>query len=241
MSTQHDERNQSRQAYVMACSQRFDRTLTTTHQTIERGDKQVQELQAQLSRRIREVSGARRKLTQMQASRADEMEKYGREFDRLIGVPKVKDVRVAPGVIQVFTDILYCVDPRTNRRHRIGIFRIDIFENCVNGGVRWTNLTNRHSNGHHAPHIDRHGVACFGNTAEIWPELIGNYEFAAAAMVAIQFVESVNTDDPWGMTISQWPVEEEPEPVKEPAKAQPNDRVTLGDLFGHLFPENQET
>jgi hypothetical protein len=141
--------------------------------------------------------------------KSGEREKYGQEFDRLLAVPKVLDVQGGSGVIKVFTDTLYCIDPRTNQRHEIGKFRIEIFTNCANGGVRWYNLSHKvqgYWGQSQAPHINNEGGACYGNTAEIWPELIGNYEFAAAAMVAIQFVESVNIDDPAGKYIDQWPL-----------------------------------
>lgn len=200
-------RKRSRERYISECTRRFDKTLAGTKDTIERGHVAVRNLQEQIVRQIRETTGAERKLAQLEASRPEMTSAYGKEFDRLLAVPKVKNVQVVDGVVKVFTDTLYCVDPRSGKRHEIGAFRIEIVTS--NGDVRWHNLTRTVSaywEGSNAPHVSGSGHACLGSMAEIIPELVGNYEFAALALVAIQFVESVNTDDPAGKYIDRWPV-----------------------------------
>jgi hypothetical protein len=196
-------RAMARDAYIRECSKRFEKTLEGTRAAILEGKKKVLDLQGQLTRAIREVRGVERKLEQLSACRGGELEKYGEEFDRLLDVPNVRRVEAKEGKVIIFTNTLYCVDPRSQTRHEIGVFRIEM--NSANSDVRWFNLTRRVGD-HFAPHVKTDGSACLGNTAEIFAELIGSYEFAAAAMVAIQFVESCNVDDVWGKTISQWPV-----------------------------------
>ena len=204
-------RRRSREAYVNECSRRFDKTVTGTKDAIERGHADVRRLQEELVRRIRETTGAERKLVQLEASRPSATDGYGKEFDKLLAVPKIRDVQIADGVVKVFTDVLFCTDPRTKVKHEIGAFRIEIFTN--GGDVRWYNLT-RKVRGYerwgecNAPHVNSRGEACLGTMAEIIPELVGNYEFAALAMVAIQFVESVNTADDAGKHIDKWPLAE---------------------------------
>jgi hypothetical protein len=201
-------RKASREAYVKECSARFEKTVASTVQAISDGKNEIVRLQQALVRKIREVQGAERKLEQLSACKGGELEKYGQEFDKLLALPKVRDMQVADGVVKVFTDTLYCTDPRSGKRHEIGAFRIEINTSGANDGVRWFNLTRRvdgYERGMQAPHVFPQGRACLGNTAEVFPELIANYEFAAAAMVAIQFVESVNVDDSAGKYINRWP------------------------------------
>ncbi len=203
-----EARKKSREAYVAGCSARFEKTVAGTRQAIKDGHAAVAQLQQQLVKKIRETSGCERKLEQLENCRHGEADKYGQEFDKLLAVPKVRDVQVVDGVVKVFTDTLTCADPRTGKRHEIGAFRIEIYTNGASNGVRWFNLTRRvdaYKYKQMAPHVWDDGSACLGNTAEVFPELIGNYEFAAAAMVAIQFVESVNTDDAAGKHINKWP------------------------------------
>ena len=212
-----DRRIKSRQEYVSECTKRFEKTISETKKKIEYGKNDVRKLQMDLVKRIREVHGAEKKLAQLEATRLTHLEKYGQEFDKLLQVNKVMDVQVSDGVIKVFTDTLFCTDPRSKKLHEIGKFRIEIYTNGANHGVRWFNLTRRidgYKEGMHAPHIFPKGNACMGNTQEIFPELIANYEFAAVAMVAIQFVESVNTDDDAGCYIDNWPLAEDQEEIE---------------------------
>ncbi len=195
-------RVQSREEYIRACNGRFDKALESTRRALQTGPEEVRELQEQLVRKIREVNGLQRKLEQMQNAKAATLEVYGKEFDKLLEVPKIRDVRVRDGVIQVFTDTLYCVDPRSKKKHEIGHFRIEF---SPNGSVRWYNLA-RTVKDMQAPHVFIRGEACLGNMSEVIPELAANYEFAALAMVCIQFVESVNVDDQAGKQINLWPV-----------------------------------
>ncbi len=209
-------RQRSREQYIAECSKRLRKTLEDTRKKISDGEREIEELQKRLVRKIREVAGARRKLEQLQSCQSGELERYGKEFDKLLEVSKVVDVQVVPGMIKVFTDTLYCTDPRSGKVHEIGSFCIEIYTDGANGGVKWFNLTRKVDGGNsrmNAPHVNSEGKACFGNTAEIFAELIASYEFAACAMVAIQFIESVNTDDDWGRHIDRWPL--------APAEMQP--------------------
>lgn len=206
-----ERRQRSRQEYIRECSRRFEKTVEGTKKAITDGHEKIHRLQEELVRAIRETSGSERKLVQLESCRGGEEEKYLQEYEKLLQVSKVVDVHVGDGVVKVFTDTLYCTDPRTSKIHEIGKFRIEINTSGSNSGVRWFNLTRQvdgYERGMHAPHVFPTGKACLGNTQEIFPELIANFEFAAAAMVAIQFVESVNTDDGAGKYVHKWPVAE---------------------------------
>lgn len=201
------QRAQSRDAYIKECSKRFEKTLEGTRSKIVETRKKIIDIQTSLVRAIREARGEERKLQQLEACRGGEQDAYGEEFDKLLAVPKVRRVDAREGKIVIHTDILFCVDPRTGKKHEIGAFCIEL--DTQRGAPRWTNLTRRvdgYKRNQMAPHIWENGDACLGNTAEVFPELIGNYEYAAAAMIAIQFVESVNTDDPAGKHIDRWPI-----------------------------------
>lgn len=201
--------SESRANYIKEVSKRFTRNLSETKKNIDRGQNEIQKLQADLVRKIREVQGLETKLTQIQSCEGVEMEKFGREYDMLLQVPKVQSVEVSDGVIKVFTDMIYCQDDRNNLWHEIGEFRIEIYTSGSNNGVRWFNLTGKREGsgyGTHAPHVNENGNACLGNTSSTFPELIGSYEFAAVAMLAIEFVSSCNTSDSAGQNINKFPL-----------------------------------
>ena len=133
---------------------------------------------------------------------------FGREFDKLRSMKKVIKVEVGSSNIVIYTKTLYCKHPNTKRIHEIGKFKITI--PTTNGGsVKWENLTRRvdgHQSKQMAPHIWEDGSACLGNTQQVFPELIAQYEFSTVAMIAIEFVESVNISDGAGKHLGNWPI-----------------------------------
>lgn len=203
-----EAQQKSRREYMEMCSARLAKTLHRLEESRPEGKQEIEKLQRSLVAKIREVQETERMLNQLLVDKNKELEKYGQEFDKLLTVKGVRDVKIDDETIEVFTDILYCVNPGSGKRHEIGAFRIEIYPSGSHGGVRWFNLTRQVEGckeNMQAPHIYDDGHACFGNIKEIVPELIANYEFAALAMVAIQFVESVNVDDGAGKYIYRWP------------------------------------
>ena len=131
---------------------------------------------------------------------------YERELEYIKSIDKVIDVDIntSTKVISVKTDHLYCEDPRNHVIHDIGKFVINInFSN--NYCISFQNLTRRIGEKHH-PHINGHGYACLGNFSEVLPHLVMRNEYSSLIIMAIKFIESVDTGDCWGATISSWPV-----------------------------------
>ncbi len=131
----------------------------------------------------------------------------GKEFDALLALDKVIDVKVTGNSIVVTTKTLHCQHPSTLDYHEIGAFDIHIYPQ--NGSIQWKNQTRMINGGNgamNAPHVNGEGNACFGNTQELFPALINKRDFATAVMMAIAFVESVNIEDSWGKYIVNWPV-----------------------------------
>jgi hypothetical protein len=136
-------------------------------------------------------------------------EALGREYDNLVKLKKVRDVRVTNSEVIVTTDMLYCVHPNTGVVYKIGEFKIHIPMTATRD-LKFMNQTHTIQTSHgsmHAPHVGSGGIACLGSTKDQFPELIRNQQFAAAAQLAILFLESVNPTDPWGKQIGNWPVE----------------------------------
>jgi len=120
----------------------------------------------------------------------------------------VQQVESTATAILVFTDTLYCTDPRNDVVHEIGKFRIEL--PLAGNKICWFNL-DRQVHNFHAPHISGSGGACLGNMSSVFPGLLAAREFYAAADLAIAFVQSVNTNDGWGCHISDWPIAEKKE------------------------------
>lgn len=208
-------RKRGEETYVKACAQRFEKMAKATQDSITGGREEIKELQADLVKKIREVKGAEQKLIQLDKAKPDAEAMYKEEYKKFLSVPEVKAISSdREGVIQVFTNMIYVIHDGV--KYKIGEFRIDIYINGGNGGIKFFNLTNRGDgpggmsgyNTHH-PHVERDGTPCLGTISSAIPQLIGEYQFAVVAIVAIQYLKSVNVDDPAGAGIYKWPKVEE--------------------------------
>ena len=143
-------------------------------------------------------------LFQMEAAPDEEL---GREFDRLLDIANVLDVKVNDRKLIVTTDVLYCRNPDTDDLHEIGAF--DIHIPTEGGDIRWFNKTRKvdaYQEDMMAPHIFSDGRACLGNVQDLFPRLISQRDYSTCVQLAIAFVEAVNTDDSAGSHIDSWPI-----------------------------------
>ena len=191
---------------------------------MEKVRKSIEASRRQYMEAIRSMEELTQQIGFLENDTVELAKKSGEEFDELLAWPKVIGARlVDAGVLSVFTDFLYCDDPRTGKTHEIGKFRIAI--NMVSGEIRWYNMT-RLIAGHegrlfNAPHVDANGAGCLGTARTAMAEMIAHYEFTALVSLAIQFVESVNVAgafELWGPNIDKWPVAKKKKTIK-PATA----------------------
>lgn len=199
--------------YVGACAGRLEKNVAATQKKILDNRKELADFQKSIVIKIREILGSEEKLVSISASLARSQEIYEREFEKLLSIDKILSLEIRAGKILVFTDTLYCRNPDTKKLHEIGKFRIEIYMDGSENGVLWFNLTRKviayRGEKMYAPHVFLNGKACLGNTALIFPELIAKSEYAACALLAIGFIESVNTKDQAGAFIVNWPVVDE--------------------------------
>jgi uncharacterized membrane protein len=201
-----EERKRSREAWIKACSKRFEKTVEETRQKIKEAEAACARAQAEVVKQIRARDGQERKLEQLEASRPQVLQRYSAEFDKLFELPHVTRVKAEGNIISVFTDRIYV--QHEGETYDIGDFRIDIYADGSNGGVRMFNLTRKvdgYKTGMHAPHVFPDGTPCLGNLKEAIPQYIGEYEYSIVALLCIQYLQSVNVNDPAGKYIANWP------------------------------------
>lgn len=121
---------------------------------------------------------------------------FAAEFDRLVQLPGVRDVRVGEEGIEVFTEPI-TIDFE-GRRHWVGRFRMDLY---FDRDPRIWNLTHRYESYDH-PHIDE-GRPCLGNIQEWVGQLITGGQFAAASQVLLEFLRTVDPAG-WRKSIKFW-------------------------------------
>jgi hypothetical protein len=113
------------------------------------------------------------------------------------------------GTVLAYTKPMYCVDDRTDIRHRIGRFKIAI--DLHRRSIDWYNLDHTivafDGKSMQAPHVFDDGHACMGSSANHFSQLLGYRDIYQILILGIQFVESVNTADSAGAHIDKWPYE----------------------------------
>ncbi len=190
------QREESGRRFHEECATRLAdeaRRLAEETRALERS---LEDLGRRITADTRALAERRRRLQALRA-RPQELPATLREFERIQQLPEVRHLEVQDGVITFITHPLEaeCV----SQRFRLGAFRVEIhFE----GEVRITNLTEARGLYDH-PHV-RYGRPCLGNAREGVAKLIGEFEFAAAAQVLIDFLQTVNPQD-WRIPIFYWP------------------------------------
>lgn len=199
--------SENKERYVDLCLKRIKKDRENVGSNISSAKNDIESYKKSMIDKLRKIEEYELLLNNYNEALEKKKETYRIEFDKLLEVDKVVGLDVSSKGIEVFTDTLYCEDPRSKKIHEIGKFRISI--PIGTGSIRWHNLTRRiqgHSSSMHAPHIFKEGNACLGNAEQVLPGLIANYQFSIIAMYAIQFVESVNVGDCAGACITAWPV-----------------------------------
>jgi hypothetical protein len=193
----------SRALYIKTCSSRVQALVAEAVNVAAQKQGALPAAYTLFAQWSRIESFAKEKLDE-QAKRAEFVE----ELQRLREIPQVRDVRVVPGVLLVYTHKLYATARDTKARHEVGEFLIRIRLDGTNGGVRWFN-SSRRINGvrpaMNAPNVYADGTPCADEMVQTLIELIAQCQFATVAELAIQFIETTE-DDELGKTLDRWPL-----------------------------------
>ncbi len=221
------ERERSRLSFIKASMTRFSRNHATLVEKIKGQESLLTQSRQTIESQMRRYQEALKVISGTRQDQAVWNERFGSEFDALMRVPKIKKISVLlDGTIVVETRILYCLDPRSKKLHELGRFKISI-KKGADIPVCFLNLTRRvkgYGEGMNAPHVFPDGHACLGNAAETLNSLLVNHEYLGLVMYAIQYLESVNTDDSAGKHISNWPLADQ--------------QVVVA--LAHTFPDSSE-
>lgn len=143
----------------------------------------------------------------------------GNLYDQIMRLPHVVDVffrndtATQTHYIEVHTDEICVVDPRTKILHSIGEFKI--LANITRAELtRWHNKTRSVDAFRHkcqAPHVWEDGRACLGNAGPMMTQLLSSGMLLEYIGIVIEFVTTVNVDDPAGSRIDRWPVKARPD------------------------------
>lgn len=145
-------------------------------------------------------------------------EKLIKDLDNIVAHEKIKDLHIKNNKFIIHTVPLYFYDDREDTRYYGGSYRIEI--NPDNTDVKFFGDNPRQgywTEQDPHPHVSgSSGGACLGNVSSTIAELCSQMEIYALALVTIDFLESVNSNDPAGAKCVNWDVvNEEGEVIEE--------------------------
>jgi len=118
--------------------------------------------------------------------------------------------------LHIYTRNIYVMDSRTRSWHDIGKMKISIDMSGIvyndtpgSNTVSFENMTRRVdgiSANMHAPHIFADGHACHGNMLSMISKAYVDCDVYSMVYILIEFVSSVNVEDPAGKYVTCWPV-----------------------------------
>jgi hypothetical protein len=197
---------ESRQNYIQVCANRLKEVR-------EAAKRESMPVMQELSRAQSRFVQATRRAVFIEGMPEDEMrQRFAHELEQIRLLDKVTNVHVLRGGLLVNTETLYTTEPSSGTRYEIGKFAIWVRFIGENAGVYWINQT-RTVNGvklrMHAPYVYNNGMSSNDEVRETMLDLIGRLEFAAVTDLAIQYVETVNEDNPLTAYLDKWPRAEE--------------------------------
>lgn len=149
------------------------------------------------------IEGLKNKINEIEA-------KIMEELNTVTDISHITGIRFEDDKIVAHTDTIYVVTrlrgETEDTKFLIGDFDIKI--DLVNNEVRMINTTNKRksywSGQDNAPHVRNSGQACWGNVDATVAQLLSSAEVKALLSVVVNYLESVNLDDPAGKCIVNW-------------------------------------
>ncbi len=219
-------KERSRQNFIDLCRSRQEVTLKKSLEELAVMTEEVNNLTNNIVIKVRREKELQQITKALKESADGNSEKFFAEFKQLYEIEGVESVKSLDDrlIIDTYNIFITTQKPgeKKDRTFDIGKFRIEIYFNGENGGLRFFNTTRQgkgtteNSYNLHHPHVNKSGDPCLGNITAMIGKLIAEYQFAGLTALALQFLESVNLDDDAGKRIFDcWPEVKTDEPIKE--------------------------
>jgi hypothetical protein len=199
-----------RQAYIRICTGRARLRQAALEHKIREIDEELARASKLLALKSAEKEQALQELEALKQHRGSVLEHYGREYDKLIASPHVKEVRIEGGMIRLKTDDIFLHYNGTTRH--MGRYEIAI---PIEGGKIsiFNERPKRQPDGSivHHPHVHGpHGGVCFGELQESLTRLIASRHYAEAVQLVIGFLHQFKPIEHYLSYLELW------EPLRQP-------------------------
>lgn len=200
------DRDRARTLYGQLCSRRISQQMreNETKRSVLR--EEADTFSKKHAAALRQLDQVDKEAGLLATAAASSQEKFEKEFDSLLQVPKIRAVSFRGKTLVISTDIITAINPATGKTHEIGKFKFIIdTELSTVRLMNQTRLVHGYRERMQAPHVFPDGRPCLGNLEVTIPSLVAAYEFSALAQILIAYIESVNLEDGAGRYIQRWP------------------------------------
>ncbi len=188
-------------AYIRAASESLQKEYERAQDEVHAAQRRIAELGKGITEETRRVRAGRKRLEAVQGWLEEAEQQHAGEFEALLRHPMVGRVECDAKAVTVYTKPIR-ID-WDDIPYKIGDFKIRL---GWNGEV---DLENIHNYGESVvydhPHITR-GQPCLGNVQEGVAKLVGEFQFAAAVDVIINFLQTYDPKEAW-KKIENWPMD----------------------------------
>lgn len=200
----HAERlaQQTEEAFAAIMNEVHEVQVREREAAFQQAERMNQTLVAELGQNVAQLQAARHALDAIQAVEGISPERIAQEWENLNNHARITNVRGSGDMkLEITTDTIVMTHPNSGVRRTIGEFLItaDFRRNTVN----LTNLRGARGDRFH-PHVPRNGQPCWGEIGPLVVELVAHREIVALVEVVIQYLESFNPRDSWGVYAELW-------------------------------------
>jgi hypothetical protein len=190
----------ARKQFINGCTSLIDINVASMERTVEKCDRELNVCNQAIVNYSRERDLTLQKLEPLKTSRDKREEWADKEYDALCAIPHIKNVEMEGTTLRLFTDNIQIT--YKDQIYNMGQYKIEIYTDGSNEGVRVFNLT-KERNGLQHPHIQRNGHCCLGNISQGVAKLVSEYEYTVLAQLIVNYLETYNPISEYG-SIRMW-------------------------------------
>ena len=196
---------ENRKSFTEYCMGTLDNRIQSIQSTVSANSSEVDKLKRALVEKSRILYSSESALRELVGSKDSQRSKFNEEYEDILKIKHVLDLKIGRQVLKVFTDILTCKD-KDNVEHELGRFEIDIH---FDGAIKFFNKTrqvNAYSPKMHAPNVGEDGIPLVDKFSTAVPDLLGNMKYKDLIRMVIAYVSTYDrsSETVWGK-LKEWP------------------------------------
>lgn len=193
--------------FIRMCLGNINENIDNLERDLQHTDLQIRNQKDAMKTYIRNRDENLAKLEILKDKEVDIIKMYENDFDNIMAHRKITHIQIREHNIDLWTNTIYALDPKTNKIYELGAFHITIDQQ--NQEIYYDNLTRKvhgFQRGMNGPHLYEDKKPCWGDEfGEQIKQLFIGEQLATLIYEILRFPEYVNTKDSAGAHVEKWP------------------------------------